>query len=182
MKPHIKEAQLCYGGTYSFGQHKLYAHYFPMSKKESLNFGYTAKLSRRLQVFSELKGQPFSFSETSFVSNHTWPVRVSGWCFWKACLPGRSAQQERQSAFTSILYSKSSLASLLRKWISQSLRNQPSSEWVCLSDRCEYLISKYILINHITFSRFKGASKKGAQGITRYRLSASSKLTANVSV
>ncbi len=48
------------------GQHKFYAAYLLIAKKESLSLGYVARLSRRLQLFSELKGQLVGFSDTLF--------------------------------------------------------------------------------------------------------------------
>ena len=44
--------------------HEFYAQYFPLARKETLSFGYVGRPSKRLTLFTELKGSPDGFSDT----------------------------------------------------------------------------------------------------------------------
>jgi hypothetical protein len=63
--PQNKEVAFCYGGIYTDGIHSYFAQYHPLARKETLNFGYVGKPSKRLTLFTELKGSMEGFSDTT---------------------------------------------------------------------------------------------------------------------
>jgi hypothetical protein len=63
--PQNKEVHFCYGGIYTDGMHQYFAQYHPLARKETLNFGYVGKPSKRLTLFTELKGSMEGFSDTT---------------------------------------------------------------------------------------------------------------------
>ena len=63
--PHTKEVHFCYGGIYTDGIHQYFGQYHPLARKETLNFGYVGKPSKRLTLFTELKGSMEGFSDTT---------------------------------------------------------------------------------------------------------------------
>jgi hypothetical protein len=63
--PQNKEVHFCYGGVYTDGMHQYFAQYHPLARKETLNFGYVGKPSKRLTLFTELKGSMEGFSDTT---------------------------------------------------------------------------------------------------------------------
>ena len=54
----------CYAANYNQDIQSFYAQYFPLARKETLSFGYVGKPSKRLTLFTELKGSPDGFSDT----------------------------------------------------------------------------------------------------------------------
>ena len=54
----------CYGANYNHDIHSFYAQYIPMARKETMSVGYVGRPSRRLTLFSELKGSLDGFSDT----------------------------------------------------------------------------------------------------------------------
>lgn len=64
--PHTKDVFFCYGGTYSHDIHQFLAQYHPLARKETLTFGYVGRPSKRLTLFTELKGSGEGFSDTTF--------------------------------------------------------------------------------------------------------------------
>lgn len=55
----------CYAANYNLDIHSFYAQYFPLARKETLSFGYVGRPSKRLNLFTELKGSPQDgFSDT----------------------------------------------------------------------------------------------------------------------
>ena len=64
--PHTKDITFCYGGTYSHDIHQFFAQYNPLARKETLTFGYVGRPSKRLTLFTELKGRTEGgFSDTT---------------------------------------------------------------------------------------------------------------------
>jgi Eukaryotic porin len=63
--PHTKEVHFCYGGTYARDMHQFFAQYHPLARKETLTFGYVGRPSKRLTLFTELKGSAEGFSDTT---------------------------------------------------------------------------------------------------------------------
>jgi hypothetical protein len=63
--PQNKEVAFCYGGIYTDGIHSYFAQYHPLARKETMNFGYVGKPSKRLTLFTELKGSMEGFSDTT---------------------------------------------------------------------------------------------------------------------
>lgn len=63
--PHTRDVMFCYAGTYTHDIHQYFAQYFPLAKKETLTFGYVGRPSKRLTLFTELKGSGEGFSETT---------------------------------------------------------------------------------------------------------------------
>ena len=55
----------CYGANYNHDIHSFYAQYLPIARKETLSFGYVGRPSRRLTLFTELKGSMEGFSDTT---------------------------------------------------------------------------------------------------------------------
>jgi hypothetical protein len=54
-----------YGAKYSSPLHNFYFQYIPMGRKEDFNFGYLGKLSKKLNLFADLKGSLEGNSETT---------------------------------------------------------------------------------------------------------------------
>lgn len=54
----------CYGANFNHDIHSFYAQYIPMARKETMSVGYVGRPSRRLTLFSELKGSLDGFSDT----------------------------------------------------------------------------------------------------------------------
>jgi hypothetical protein len=63
--PSQKECHFCYGGTYAREMHQFFAQYHPLARKETLSFGYVGRPSKRLTLFTELKGSTEGFSDTT---------------------------------------------------------------------------------------------------------------------
>jgi hypothetical protein len=63
--PHTRDVMFCYAGMYTHDIHQYFAQYFPLAKKETLTFGYVGRPSKRLTLFTELKGSGEGFSETT---------------------------------------------------------------------------------------------------------------------
>lgn len=63
--PHTKEVHFCYGGTWAHEMHQFFAQYHPLARKETLTFGYVGRPSKRLTLFTELKGSAEGFSDTT---------------------------------------------------------------------------------------------------------------------
>lgn len=55
----------CYGGNYTHENHQFFAQYIPIARKETLSLGYVGRPSKRLTLFSELKGSFDGFSDTA---------------------------------------------------------------------------------------------------------------------
>ncbi len=62
--PHTKDIHFCYAGNYSKDEHNFYGSYMPIARKETISFGYIGKPSKRLTLFTELKGSMEGFSDT----------------------------------------------------------------------------------------------------------------------
>lgn len=63
--PQTKEVHFCYGGTFAHDMHQFFAQYHPLARKETLSFGYVGRPSKRLTLFTELKGSTEGFSDTT---------------------------------------------------------------------------------------------------------------------
>lgn len=64
LQPVQKEVHFCYGLNFNHDIHSFFAQYIPMARKETISLGYVGKPSRRLTLFSELKGSLDGFSDT----------------------------------------------------------------------------------------------------------------------
>ena len=62
--PHTKDIHFCYAGNYQRDAHNFYASYMPIARKETISLGYIGKPSKRLTLFTELKGSFEGFSDT----------------------------------------------------------------------------------------------------------------------
>jgi hypothetical protein len=63
--PQKKEAAFCYGATYAKDMHQFFAQYHPLARKETMTVGYVGRPSKRLTLFTELKGSSEGFSDTT---------------------------------------------------------------------------------------------------------------------
>lgn len=63
--PHTKEVHFCYGASYQHDIHQFFAQYMPIARKETMSVGYVGRPSKRLTLFTELKGSlDAGFSDT----------------------------------------------------------------------------------------------------------------------
>lgn len=63
--PMQREVAFCYGATYAKEIHQYFFQYHPLARKETLTVGYVGRPSKRLTLFTELKGSGEGFSETT---------------------------------------------------------------------------------------------------------------------
>mmetsp|Transcript_37005 Transcript_37005/g.27355 ORF Transcript_37005/g.27355 Transcript_37005/m.27355 type:complete len:278 (+) Transcript_37005:237-1070(+) len=62
--PQQREVFFCYGSTFNYDIHSFFAQYLPIARKETISLGYIGRPSKRLTMFSELKGSLEGFSDT----------------------------------------------------------------------------------------------------------------------
>lgn len=62
--PDRRETLFFYGAKYASPVHNFFFQYIPMGRKEDFNFGYLGRLTKKLNLFAELKGSMEGNSET----------------------------------------------------------------------------------------------------------------------
>jgi Eukaryotic porin len=63
--PQQNQVHFCYGLTFAHDMHQFFAQYHPLARKETLTVGYVGRPSKRLTLFTELKGSGEGFSDTT---------------------------------------------------------------------------------------------------------------------
>lgn len=63
--PQQKDVHFCYAATYAKDIHQFFGQYHPLARKETMTVGYVGRPSKRLILFTELKGSGEGFSDTT---------------------------------------------------------------------------------------------------------------------
>lgn len=63
--PQMRDFIFNYGFKYAKGNHSFLGQYIPIAKKDCITLGYINRVSNKLNLFSEFRGSPEGFSETS---------------------------------------------------------------------------------------------------------------------